>query len=284
MTYPVCKTGINKVSSLSSSVIEDDVKTFKGINLKSYGVPALLTFNGCHCSAGPRIGNGVYDPNVKVYVSPFGGVVINGKIFLAYGRKLINNFSLCLAANGAGTCLETGCLVCRSSSNFPFAKGVTESGDNFLSSYDCAALIVSANLAVSKTCLCAGSRLTGNNDCACVLAINVALKSANVTFSVKLVVIGMSLNGNFCLFNQRGITNRAFRTCCETCGSTGGFNCRYGYGSMIGCRNNLLCLENLSTNVTMRAFSETCGGAGRSNGSISCYCVSLRRSVCNATN
>ena len=53
---------------------------------------------------------------------------------------------------------------------------------------------------------------------------------------------------------------------------------------MTSSRNSFLCLKYYSTNVTMRAFCETCGGTCRSNGSISCYCVSFRGTILNTTN
>ena len=45
-----------------------------------------------------------------------------------------------------------------------------------------------------------------------------------------------------------------------------------------------MCLNNLATNVTMRAFCETCGGTSGSNSSISNYYVSLSISVFLVTN
>ena len=210
MTYPVGKTTVNKVCSLIGTVIEDNVETFNGVKLKSYSVPTLLTFNGSHSSAGPRSGNGINDPNVKIYVSPLGGVIINGKSFLFGRNQHINYFCFCLTTNGAGTCLKTGCLVCGLNSYFPFAPCMTESGNNLLFSYDCAARIVSANLAISKTCSFASSSLAGNYDCLCVLASNVALKSANVTVCVMLVIVAVCLNGSYSLLNQCSMANRTF--------------------------------------------------------------------------
>ena len=265
MTYPVCETIINKVCSLSCSVIEDDVKTFNGFKLERDSEPSVLTFNSSHSCAGPRLGNRIYEPSIKVYVIPFSSIIINGNIYLSYGRKLINYFCFCFAANGAGACLKTGSIVCGLNSYFPITPSVTKSGNNFLRCYDRTAVFISANFTVSKTGCCACSCLTGNNGCVCVLAINVALKSTNVTVGIKVIVVGMSLNRSFCLFNQCSVTNRAFRAFSETCRCTGGINCRYSYGSVASCRNSFLRSDNGATNATRCTRCKTCGSTGSSN-------------------
>ena len=201
MTYPVGKTIVYKVCSLICAVIEDNIETFKCFKLKSYSIPTFLTFNSSHSCTGPSNNVTILIPSVKIYARPFGGVIVNGKGFLFIRNQHINYFCFCLATNGAGTCLKTGCLVCRLNGYLPFAPGVTKSGNNLLFSYDCAALIVSANLTISKTCSLASSSLAGNYDCLCVLASNVALESTNVTVCVVLVVVAVCLNGSFGLLN-----------------------------------------------------------------------------------
>ena len=256
-SYVICNIRLD-CDLACSNVIGNNVSTGKKINILSvYANPSVagicgsyvielnrlaLCNNECTC---PSSAISTFCKSVflgEIFGLPF--VYCTDEVHIVCTNELINCLGFCFAANRAYACLNALGLVSRSGSYLPFAPSVSKGRDNLLTNYDSAALFVSANLAFGKTCSGASSSLAGNNGCVSVLASNVALKSANVTISVMLVVIAVRLKRSFCLLNQCGVTNRAFRACSKTCGCTGSINSRNRYGCVTCFGNNFLFFKN----------------------------------------
>jgi hypothetical protein len=102
--------------------------------------------------------------------------------------------------------------------------------------------------------------------------------------SCYICLVAMAKSRNNFLSGDNSVAYTAVRALGKTGLCATRSNCRVNNGGVISGRNSFLCLEYCSTNVTMRAFCETCGGTCGSNRSVYYRCVFFCYTIFNAAN